>query len=195
MNSDKVETGILLKKIFILNVILGSVVGLAQVAPSARGGNSTLWVGGEVSSFSPDFDPHSRLEGLGAFADFNVTQKLGLEGEARWLHFNGAQGQTNSDYLAGVKYRLFKFRALSVDGKLLAGGVWIKYPAEIGTGSYFAYAPGVFGDYRLSQRFSARVDYEYQFLPSAPGFPTEPSHGLSPNGFSVGVVYRLLGVR
>jgi hypothetical protein len=191
----KLEVRNVLKKLFILGVMMGATTVFAQVAPSARGGNSSLWVGGEFSSFNPDYDPASRVIGPGVFVDFNLTPKLGVEGEARWMRWNGAAGETNSDYLGGVKYRIFKIQKLSISAKFLAGGVWIKYPLDIGTGSYFAYTPGVIGDYRLSRRFSVRGDYEYQFLPSAPGFVGMESHGLSPNGFSVGVAYRLLGVR
>jgi Outer membrane protein beta-barrel domain len=184
-----------LKKLWILGIMIGATAAIAQVAESARGGNATVWVGGEFSSFNPDYDSQSRIVGPGVFGDFNLTPKLGIEGEARWLHWNGTSGQTNSDYLGGVKYRLFKIQKLSIDAKFLVGGVWIRYPSNIGTGSYFAYAPGVFGEYRLTRRLAVRGGYEYQILPSAPGFPGQPSNGLTPNGFSVGVSYRLLGVR
>lgn len=189
----KLESGIVLKRILILTVVLGSAAAFAQVAPSAQGGNATLWVGGEFSSFDPDFDPETRIVGPGAFFDFNVTRKFGVEGEARWLQYNSTGGQTQRDYLGGVKYRLYKFHKMTFNAKMLLGGVWIHYPLDIGSGSYFTYAPGGFADYRLSRHLSVRGDYEYQILPSAPGFPGEPSHGLSPTGFSVGVAWRLLG--
>lgn len=185
----------MLKKILILSFLLGSAAAYAQVAPSVRGGESTLWVGGMFSSFNPDFDTTSRLLGLGVLADYNVTQRFGAEAEARWLHWNGAGGQTQSNYLVGPKARLFKYHGFSLNGKFLLGGVWIKFPAVVdASGSYFAYVPGGYVDYRISRKFSARADYEYQFLPSAPGLGG-PSHGLNPNGFSIGVTYRVLGVR
>ena len=98
----------MLKKILILSIMLGSAAAFAQVAPSARGGNSSLSVGGEFSSFDPDYSALTRVIGPGVFGDFNLTPKLGVVGEARWLHFNGTGGETQSDYLAGVKYRIFK---------------------------------------------------------------------------------------
>jgi hypothetical protein len=184
-----------LKKMLFFGFLLGSVAAYAQVAPASMGGNSSVWVGGEFSNFDPDFSPHPRLNGVGIFGDFNITSKLGVEGEARWLHWSGSGGQTQSDYLGGVKYRFLKFHNLSISGKFLLGGVWIDYPVAVdASGSYFAYAPGVIGDYRLTRRLSVRGDYEYQILPSAPGLGG-PSHGLTPNGFSVGVAYRLLGNR
>jgi hypothetical protein len=187
------------KKIFVFGFLLGSVVTYAQVSPSARGGNSTVWVGGEFSSFDSDFNrtdiPITRIEGAGVFVDYNLTQKLGVEGEARWMRWNGQGNQTQSDYLGGVKYRLFKYHRFTANAKILLGGVWVTFPFDLGTGSYFAYAPGGYVDYRISRRLSVRGDYEYQFLPSAPNIPGLPSHGLTPNGFSVGVAYRILGVR
>jgi hypothetical protein len=185
------------KKLFIISLLFGSGAAFAQIAPSVRGGNSTLWVGTEFGSFYTDYLPTTRIVGPGVNVDYNFTPKIGLIGEARWLHWNGTDSQTQSDYLAGAKYS-FRFHRLAFGPKFLAGGVWIKYPV-VGTGgatgSYFAYAPGGFGEYRLSRRFSVRGGYEYQILPSAPGFYGERSNGLTPHGFTVGFNYRLLGVR
>ena len=188
----------MLKKILILSFLLTTAAAYAQVAPSVRGGNSTLWVGGEFASFYSDYDPQSRIIGPGVDVDYNVTPRIGVIGEMRWLHWNGHDSQTQSDYLAGGKYAFFRFHKFTFNAKFLVGGVWIKYPVQAtggSTGSYFAYAPGVSVDYRLSPRLSVRGAYEYQMLPSAPGFFGQPSNGLTPNGFSVGVNYRLLGVR
>ena len=188
----------MLKKILILTFLLASGAAFAQVAPSVRGGNSTLWVGGEFGSFNSDYDPITRIVGPGVDFDYNFTQKIGVVGEARWLHWNGHDSQTQSDYLGGGKYSFFRFHRFTFNAKFLVGGVWVKYPVKAtggSTGSYFAYAPGASVDYRVSRRFSVFGAYEYQILPSAPGFADQPSHGLTPNGFSVGVNYRILGVR
>jgi len=186
-----------LKKIFIIGLLFGSGAAFGQVAPSVRGGNSTLWVGGEFGSFNSDYEPRTRIIGPGVTVDYNLTPKIGVIGEARWLHWNGTDSQTQSDYLAGVKYS-FHFHRFTLSPKFVMGGVWVKYPVTAtggSTGSYFAYAPGAFGEYRVSPHLSVRGGYEYQFLPSAPGFAGQPSHGLTPHGFTVGVSYRLLGVR
>jgi Outer membrane protein beta-barrel domain len=186
-----------LKKLLVVTIVLVSGAAYAQVAPSVRGGNATLWVGGEFGSFYSDYLPTNRIIGPGVTVDYNFTRNIGFIGEARWLHWNGADSQTQSDYLAGAKYA-FHFQKFSFGPKFLIGGVWIKYPVQAtagATGSYFAYAPGAFGEYRLSRHFSVRGGYEYQILPSAPGFFGEPSHGLTPHGFTVGFNYRLLGVR
>jgi hypothetical protein len=184
-----------LKKILILSFLLGSGAAYAQVAPSVQGGNSTLWVGGEFSSFDSDYDTSKRLLGLGALVDFNLTPRFGLEAEGRWMKWNAVGQQSQYDYLLGAKARLFHYHRFSANAKFLVGGVWITYPLGVGSGSYFAYVPGGYGEYRISRKFAVRGDYEYQFLPTAPGFPGQPSHGLNPNGFSVGVTYRILGVR
>jgi Outer membrane protein beta-barrel domain len=184
-----------LKKFLIFGFLIGPLAAFGQVAPSAQGGNSSVWVGGEVSSFNPDYDARQRLVGIGALVDYNLKPKYGVEFEGRWLKWRGDGDQTQSDYLGGVRYRFFQYQRFGFNAKFLLGGIWIDYPFGAGTGSYFAYAPGAFVDYRLSRRLSVRGDYEYQIIPSAPGFPGFPSHGLSPNGFSAGVTYRILGVR
>ena len=62
----------------------------------------------------------------------------------------------------------------------------VKTPYKIGSGSYFAYAPGGGLDYRLTHRIVLRAEYEHQFWPSVPGIPGDPSHGLQPSGFNFG---------
>jgi hypothetical protein len=183
----------MLKKILILSFLLGSAAAYAQVAPSVRGGASSLWAGGMFSSFDPDFDNTSRVLGLGVWADYNVTHRFGAQAEARWMHWNGAGQQTQSNYLLGPTVRVFQHHQFSFNAKFLLGGVWIQFPASVdASGSYFGYAPGGYVDYHISHsRFSVRGDYEYQFLPSAPGLGGP--NGLNPHGFSVGVNYRILG--
>ena len=159
----------------------------------------------------PDNSPFScgsanLLIGPTAVFDLNLHNKWGLEGEARWLHWNGSVGERESNYLAGPHYRLIRYHRFTIWGKLLLGGGWITtpgYPAA-GTlkGSYFVEAPGVTFDYRLTHRLAVRGDFEYQRWPAFQGPPTynpvtgqlNPNNsGLTPNGLSVGVVYRVLG--
>jgi opacity protein-like surface antigen len=179
-----------IKKIFVLSLLFTAPAIYAQVAPAVTGGRSAIWVGGEYSYYVPDYG-YNNLNGLGVLFDFNVTSKIGVIGEGRWLHWNGEGGETQSDYLGGVKYRAFRFQRFSLNAKFLLGGVWINYPYDIGSGSYFAYAPGGFVDYNLTRRWLVRADYEYQFLPSAPNIPGFPSNGLQPHGVSFGVEYKL----
>ncbi|MFZ0662830.1 MAG: hypothetical protein WAM66_09070 [Acidobacteriaceae bacterium] len=179
-----------IQKIFVVSLLFTATAVYAQVARSVNGGGGAFWAGGEVSGFNPDYGA-PRVIGPGAIFDLNVTPKVGLIGEARWMHWHGAGGETQSDYLIGGKYRIYRYRRFDFDAKMLIGGVWIKFPIGIGSGSYFAYAPGGFVDYHLSHNFRIRGGYEYQVLPSAPNIPGQPSNGLTPHGFSAGVEYRV----
>ena len=185
----------MLKKLLVMTLMLLPVPVFAQVASATRGGGLGLSAGAEYSNFRPDWGP-TRLQGIAVFADVDhlFLDKLGIEGEARWLNFNQPFGETESNYLGGLRYRLLRYHGLSFYGKFLLGAGLITYPHGIGTGSYFAYVPGGTVQYRLSHRWSVRGDYEYQFWPSAPGlvftYP-QPSSGLTPSGFSGGVSYRI----
>jgi hypothetical protein len=194
LNSGESETvRIAIPKFFVLSVLFSAVAAYSQVAQSVTGGGSSLWAGGEYANFNPDYGG-SRLSGIGALVDFNLTHKFGAVGEARWLRWSGGGdlGETQNDYLAGAKYRVFQHSRFSVAAKFLVGGVWIKFPIGRGSGSYFAYAPGGIVDYRLSPHFLVRGGYEYQLLPSAPDIPNQPNNGLTPNGFTAGIEYRIL---
>ena len=163
----------------------------AQVAPSATAHGLVIWVGGEYSNFQTDFEGN-RIGGIGVYADIDRTPHWGAEAESSWFRLGSESGQTASNYLLGGRYRFpLKDNRLFPYAKFLAGSGVMKYPNDIGHGSYFAYAPGGGIDFRMSRRISARVDYEYQHWPAAPGFPGVPSHGLSPNGISVGAAWRL----
>lgn len=196
--------------VFVLAVFPAAI--LAQVPPSAVGGNASLWAGGEVSAFNPDYSCASSvpfrcasLIGPAAFFDFNVQPKWGAEGEARWLHWNGTDGEIESNYLAGGRYRAYRYRRFDGWVKFLVGGGLITTPgfpvAGSLRGSYFALVPGGTAEFRLTDRISLRGDYEYQFWPSFAGPPSYSStgalvqhnNGLTPNGFSLGVSYRFLG--
>lgn len=182
-----------IRKTFVLSILFAAAAAVyAQVAPSINGGEGALWAGAEFSRFQPDYG-QIPLNGITASFDLNLRPRYGVIGEARWLHWNnGSEGnETQSDYLIGGKYRFFRWNRFDFDAKFLVGGVWINFPNDAGSGSYFAYVPGAFVDYRLSHRWRVRGDYEYQVLPSAPDIPGYPSNGLTPHGFSVGVEYSI----
>ena len=183
------------RKLLGIALLLIPVSTFAQVKPAASGGGLSLSAGAEYSNFQPDWGPN-RVEGIAAFADLDriFLHNLGAEGEARWLHWGGHAGETEAMYLLGPRYRLIRFHGLSGYAKFLMGGGFITYPGNIGSGSYFAYAPGGSAEHRLARRWILRGDYEYQIWPAAPGiaftFP-KPSNGLTPNGFSVGVAFKI----
>jgi opacity protein-like surface antigen len=165
----------------------------AQAAPAAYRTPHLLWVGAEFSDVRASFPYQSnqRLSGVGAFVDFKLNGHVGLEGDARFLSFGGFENSTESSYLAGPKAYLFARGKFQPYGKLLLGVGKIHYPFEIGDASYFALAPGVGSNYRLSRRWMLRAEYEYQMWLNSPGFANEPNHSLTPNGFHVGVAYRV----
>ena len=165
----------------------------AQVVPAAYEGRHVLWAGGEYSNFSASFPYQSgqRLEGAGAFADFRLNHYVNIEGVARFLQFGGFEGSTENNYLAGPVVSPFLKGRLRLNGKLLVGDARIHYPFAIGDASYFALAPGAGANYRMNRRWLLRIDYEYQIWLNSPGYANEPNHGLSPNGFDVGVAYRV----
>ena len=184
----------------------------AQSPRSAVGGEGSLWAGGEMSSFNPDYSCSSsvpfrcahQLFGPTVFFDFNLRPRWGAEGEARWMDWHGEGGQSESNYLLGPRYRLFQYHRLNGWAKMMFGGGWTTTPyyPQAGSlrGSYFVYAPGGTLSYRLTSHLAIRGDYEYQFWPSFVGPTTfsggtaiEHNHGLTPNGFSVGVAWRFLG--
>jgi hypothetical protein len=202
------------KKIGLIVLLLLPGALFAQSSESAIGGEATISAGVEMSTFNPDwgcsnsapFGCSAQLYGPTAVFNFDLHQKYGLEGEARWLHWGGYGNMVESNYLVGPRYRLYRFQRFDLWGKLGIGGGWIttpNYPAAGSLkGSYFAYAPGATLTYRLTRVIGLRADYEYQIWPSFAGPPTydpttgkvlQHASGLTPNGFSFGVVYRFLG--
>ncbi len=166
----------------------------AQSPPSAYGPASPFRIGAQYSNSSASFPYQSgqRLTGAGAFADVRLNYRFSLEGEANFLTFGGFEGSTESSYLAGPRaVLLFRGRWLPY-GKLLVGEGRIHYPFRIGDASYLALAPGAGADYRVSYRWTLRFEYEYQIWPDSPGYANEPDHELTPNGFHVGIAYRVL---
>ncbi len=203
----------MVKKIGFLAFLLLPAALVAQSTPAATGGEASISAGAEMSVFNPDWAcagisitcPND-LIGPTAVFEFDLHRKYGLEGEARWLHWHGAGDFTESNYLIGPHYRVAQFHRLSGWVKVDLGGGWIQtpyYPAAGSLkGSYFVYAPGGTLDYRLTHRLIIRGDYEYQLWPSFAGPPSYNSttgtlnpntSGLTPNGFSVGIMYRILG--
>ena len=165
----------------------------AQVAQSSMGEPQHLWVGGEYLNFRPDWGI-PRLPGIGIYADLGqYRRRYGLEGEARFLNFTKPNGLTEKSYLGGPYANIWHHGKFTGNVKFLVGGGLVTYTQDLGYGSYFAYVPGGSLEYRLARKLRARVDYEYEFMPSAPGaiLPPGQSHGLTPQGVGAGVSYRV----
>jgi hypothetical protein len=179
-----------MKRLFVMALLAASsVAALGQAAPAVRGGIPPLTAGGYYSNFASDYNP-VRLGGLGVYVDWNLLGRLGVEGEARWLRFNQLAGSHEDNYLIGPRYSR-RYGNFIPYVKFLMGAGEVTFNDNYGHGGYFAYVPGAGLDYRVNHRFTVRViDYEYQIWPSALGGGL-PSNGLTPNGFSFGVGYRI----
>lgn len=195
-----------MKKALLCSVVfLLPLVLIAQSKESAYQSGAGLQAGAEFSIFNPDYycpssspfhcgGGYPLIKGVGVFADYNIHPRWGVEGEARWLHWDGDQGQVESNYLIGGRYRVYRWRKLGIWAKFLVGigGITTQgYPGpDTLKGTLFVYAPGASLDYKVNRRFSLRGDYEQQ---KWPGFAVLPphNHGISPNGFSVGVAYAI----
>ena len=179
-------------------LLLMSSALFAQTVPSAEGPGGSVWVGAEVSTFNPDWgckdnSPFScwdhQLAGIAAFGDINrLIGRIGAEGEGRWLIWRGPGNNIKqSNYLVGPRYQVLNGRRFSLNGKVLLGGA--TFHEKNTWGGWFAFAPGLTVGYRLTRRLMVRGDYEYQIWPGFVG--AKGANGLTPNGFSVGMSYRL----
>jgi hypothetical protein len=188
-------------KFLLFLILISSSTVFGQAIPAAEGNSVPIYIGGQVSSFNPDWGCASdspvscwgnHFLGLGVYIDANhLYRNFGAEGETRWLHWLGPAGQRQSNYLLGPRYKFLGRGRFAMYGKVLLGGGWITLPDNFGHGSYFDIAPGVTAEYRIRRRVTLRGDFEYQEWPSFSGIPAAGNNGLTPSGFSVGAAYRL----
>ena len=170
-----------------------SVSARAQSAHTATRSSHAIWVGGEYSNVSAGF-PHGsgqRLWGAGGFVDCHLTSHIGVEVEERFLRFNGFHGETEDNYLAGPRYMARDFGKFQPFAQFLVGEGEIRYPYPIGSGEYFAISPGAGANYRLANRWVLRAEYEDQIWHGSPNIVNVPAHRITPQGFHVGVAYRI----
>jgi hypothetical protein len=182
------------KYLLFATLLLLPAISRAQVVAAGRGGNQQLFAGGFFSDFGPDYG-FQRLYGIGGFADYNLTPRLGAEAEARFLRFHQLANIHEDTYLIGPKINYGRKKFIFY-GKGLFGLGEFNFPQNAAHGSYFAIGLGGGVDYRLSHRFYARGEYEYQIWPGFVGPPDSATtgnraNGLTPNGFSVGMSYRI----
>jgi hypothetical protein len=189
--------------LFIL-VAAGTLVARAQVVPSAYNRGISIVAGAEGSAFQPDYagfgvpqTSPNRLYGIGTFVDVKFKPWLQIEAEGRWLHYNELDGIYENNYLIGPRlpiYRLHFWRATPY-GKFLIGYGRLNFEDNNGWGRYTALAYGGGLDIKMTSRINLRLpDFEYQQWPKwSEGSPK--TENLFPYGVSVGVSYRVLGVR
>jgi opacity protein-like surface antigen len=172
-------------------LLAGSALG--QVVPSATRASHALWVGAEYSNIHAGFPYQSnqRLWGIGGFADYHLSPHIAVEVDARFLRFNSFYGETEDNYLTGPRYLARYVGKFQPYAQCLAGFGAIQYPFQIGSGRYFALAPGGGASYRISHRLALRGEYEYQLWLNSPNIVGEPAHMITPYGFHVGVAYKV----
>lgn len=186
--------------LFLILFAAGAAAARAQVVPSATRGHLSLTAGALASAFQPDYaccavpaTAPNRLYGLGAFVDVRFTRWVQIEAEGRWLRFNEFEGIDQDNYLIGPRLPIHDFRFLNATPyvKVLAGMAKMNFEDNDGHGKYAALAYGGGVDFRLSKRFSARGDFEYQQWPRWPNAIGFANTTLFPYGASVGVGYRV----
>jgi hypothetical protein len=154
----------------------------AQAKPAAeRVGTLQIGVGGTI--VAPDYAP-AKDKGPTFYATYDLTSRLGIEGD---LHFTGmiAPGQIGeSTYLIGPRY-VVNHKRLSPYAKVLfgIGQLDLQFPGSSHTKtSYFAYALGAGLDFKVIRSINVRVfDFEYQ--------QWSYEHGLNPLAATIGVAY------
>src|SRR5271165_2987599 len=194
MTEGHQEVWQLIRKFVLFGLLFTCSFTFAQSTQAAEGGALSLWAGAEASTFNPDWgckssSPFScwdrQLQGIAAFADLNrLLGPVGMEAEGRWLVWRGPSGINETNYLFGPRVQVLRRRKAAVDLKVLAGVSIFHQPKS--WGGWAAFAPGVTFGYRVSSRWIVRGDYEFQFWPGFVG-SSGHAHGLTPNGFSVGV--------
>lgn len=184
-------------------VLQAAFVGVlaAQTTPAAFT-PSSMYVGAEPTTVNPDWScPTSspigcwdrQIFGVQAYAGKNqVWHKFGLEANARFLNWRGyGHGLKETNYIVGPSYRLLGHRSFVATGNVLVGLGSITLPKGFGpgAGNYFIYSPSIHVDERLTRSFAIRYEYEYQLWPGFAG--VKGQHGITPNGFGVGVTYQV----
>jgi len=164
----------------------------AQVAPSATGAKSSLYIGGELVGGNTDYagqvldkkvtaSPANKYTyGLGAFMDLRLNRWVQLEGSLRrsrvidygHLHTNTAQLGFLVPIFNDSKARFIPY------GKALGGAASSHHDISA------MYSLGAGCDYQYNKRIRIRViDFEYQ------GWSMHPA--LHPYQYSMGVSIRL----
>ncbi len=189
--------------LFLVLFAAGAASARAQVVPSATRGGLSLTVGGLGSVYQPDYagfgvaeTAPNRLYGIGAFADMRFSRWVQIEAEGRWQRFNEFEGISQDNYMIGPRLPIHHFRFLRATpyGKVLAGISRMNFEDNEGSGNYASLAYGGGVDFKLTKRFTARGDFEYQQWLRWPNFPPSdgiPNSALFPYGASAGIGYRI----
>ena len=170
--------------LIIFVALLPGRCAFGQVAESANIGGHSVWVGTGVSGYHLGYGSVNNL-GVSAYVDADSIRRLGLEGEGRWLRIHQTNDIHADTYLAGPRYH-FNVGRYQPYIKGMAGLGLFNFTYNYAHGSYFVVGGGGGIDYRLSPRWSARVDGEYQY------WPQFTFGAMSSAGLTVGIRYLVL---
>jgi opacity protein-like surface antigen len=182
--------------LFLVAIAPGALSARAQVAPSAIKGQFSVTAGGLGSVTQPDYAGHgiaqtspNRLYGIGAFVDVRFRRWVQIEAEGRWSRFNEFEDINEDNYLIGPRIPIHTFHFLRATpyGKALVGIARMNFENNDAWGRFTAIAYGGGVDFKLTDRISARGDFEYQ------QWPNWLSSSLNPYTVSAGVSYRIFG--
>lgn len=149
--------------ILVAGILALPLTVIAQAAESANAGRAFVSVGGGGSGFYLQYGGRKNL-GLTAWVDADTIRHFGFEGEARWLEYHQTANVHVETYLIGGRYH-FDVGRTQPYVKALLGDGHFNFPYNYAYGNYLVIAPGGGVDYRLSRRWSARADFEYQDWP------------------------------
>jgi hypothetical protein len=158
--------------------------GFAQSREAATAGRAFVWVGGGASGYYLQYGAVKNY-GVTAYVDADSVRRFGLEAEGRWLDFHQTNDIHAETYLAGPRYH-FNIGRFQPYVKGLGGIGKFNFTHSYAQGSYFVVAGGGGADYRLSPRWSARADFEYQY------WPQFTFGAMSSGGITLGVRYLIL---
>jgi hypothetical protein len=165
-------------------LLAGGSSAAAQARESATAGRTFLWVGGGASGYYLQYGAVKNL-GVTGYVDADSIRRFGIEGEGRWLEFHQTNQIHAETYLAGPRYH-FNMGRFQPYVKGLGGLGKFNFTNSYAHGTYFVVAGGGGVDYRLSPRWSARGDFEYQY------WPQFTFGAMSSGGVTVGLRYLLL---
>ena len=169
--------------------VAGERSGSAQAVEAMDGRGLYINAGGMASGFMPG-DWNQAVIGAGTYVDVHFSHWIQVEGEARWMRWNGYFGETQDNYLIGPRVPVYRIgRRAQIYGKGLIGLAKMNFSEldKYKNGQFTALAFGGTLDYKLTRKLTLRaVDFEYQYWPK-----WVPNESLSPYGVSVGASYRV----
>ena len=162
-------------------VLGGASVGLHAQAKATASRVGDLQVGGGFVSADSDYADR-RYKGLFGYADFDVTNHLGVEFEIHQIYSPYNDDISERTYEIGGRY-FRTYGRLSPYAKLMYGRGVFNFPENEANLAYNMFAGGIGADYRVTRHVNARAEFEYQRWVSFNG------SSLSPSLISIGAAY------